>query len=385
MRRYVVFLLAAALVLLVAPGCSPSDTPADEPAATTGAGTTGTVEIRATDAPTEGVSSIVVTVGSIQVHRSGADVDSWVTVVETPPTFDLVDIEGAEVFLGDETVEAGRYTQIRLDVTNVMVTLAGETVSAELPGEKLKVVRDWEVTAGETTILTLDFEADKFVVVTGSGNVQVKLVLNLEVTRGERPLKTAGEKAAEPKEAGEVPQEEPEEEPQEEPEEEPQEEPEEPAEPEPLSMTSTAFAEGETIPVRYTCDGQDISPPLAWDSVPEGTQSFAVIVDDPDAPGGSWVHWVLFNLPTDTRELAENLPKSGELADGSLQGRNGWGSIGYGGPCPPFGQTHRYPFTLYALDIMLDLNAGASMQQVLNAMAGHMLGEVTLTGNYQSQ
>ncbi len=403
MRRFVTLVMVAALVFVMA-GCGSSDTPADESTTdTTAPGeetATGTIEIRATDAPPEDVTSIVVTVDNIQVHKAGADEDSWITVVVTKPTFDLILIQDTEVFLGQATVEVGQYTQIRLDVTSVEVTLEGETVSAELPGEKLKVVRTWEVTAGETTILTLDFEADQFVIVTGSGQVRVMPVLKLEVTRGERPLEVAGEDAEEEpleepeeeplEEPEEEPLEEPEEEPQEEPEEEPQEqpepvpleEPEEQAEPEPLSLASTAFAEGDTIPVQYTGDGQDISPALTWDNVPEGTQSFAVIVDDPDAPGGSWVHWVLFDLPADTRELAENQPKSGELANGARQGTNGWGSIGYDGPYPPNGQTHAYPFVLYALDITLDLSTGASMADVLAAMEGHILGEVTLTGYY---
>ena len=169
----------------------------------------GVIEIRATDAPPTGISSIVVTVNNIQVHKSGADEDSWITVIDSEKTFDLVDIQGAEVFLGDEEVEAGRYTQIRLDVTAVTVTLDGAEVSAELPSDKLKVVSNWEVTAGETTILTLDFEADKFVVVTGasqadelaavtrSSQVQVKPVVKLEVTHGDRPLKTAVETESE--------------------------------------------------------------------------------------------------------------------------------------------------------------------------------------------
>ena len=353
MRRYVVFLMVAALVFLMA-GCGSSGAPADEePEAPADGPETGTVEIRATDAPPEDVTSIVVTIDNIQVHKAGADADSWVTVPLTLPTFDLVDIQGVQVFLGSATVAVGSYTQIRLDVTNVDVTLGGETVSAELPSDKLKVVRTWDVEEGDTTVLTLDFEADKFVIVTGSGRVQVKPVLKLEVTKGERPLKGDGADDAD-------------------------------AEPEPLSLTSTAFAEGETIPAQYTCNGQDISPALAWDDAPQGTQSFAVIVDDPDAPGGSWVHWVLFDLPADATELEENLPKSEQLANGARQGTNGFGAIGYGGPCPPSGESHRYPFTLYALDAPLGLDPGASMQQVIDAMAGHILGEATVTGNYQS-
>jgi len=143
----------------------------------------GIIEIRATDAPPTGVSSIVVSVDNIQVHKSGAAEDSWITVVDSEKTFDLVEIQGAEVFLGDADVEPGQYTQIRLDVTAVTVTLEGTEIPAELPGEKLKVVRNWEVIAGETTILTLDFEADKFVVITGEGRAQVKPVLKLVVTR----------------------------------------------------------------------------------------------------------------------------------------------------------------------------------------------------------
>ncbi len=179
------------------------------------------------------------------------------TVVDTEQTFDLVLIQSAEVLLGDRTVAVGNYTQIRLDVTNVDVTLAGEVVSAELPSGKLKVVRNWEVNEGETTVLTLDFEADRFVVVTSSGRVQVKPVLKLEVTKGDRPLKTAGGDDAdadddaadadansvddEDHDAGADAG----------------------AEPLPLAISSTAFTEGEVIPAQYTYDGANMSPALS--------------------------------------------------------------------------------------------------------------------------
>ncbi len=177
--------------------------PPEEPAPAA----TGTVEIRATDAPPENVSSIGVTVSNIEVHRALATEDGWVTVVSEEKTFDLVEIAGAEVFLGEKEVEAGRYTEIRLDVTRVSVTADGQTYDARLPGDKLRVVRSWEVKAGERTILTLDFEAEKFVVITGAGQAQVKPVLKLEVTQSERPLKEKGEEAeAAPEKEAEAPE-----------------------------------------------------------------------------------------------------------------------------------------------------------------------------------
>jgi hypothetical protein len=160
--------------------------------ACTGAPTqpTGTVEFRATDAPPTGVSSIMVTTRNIQIHKADAPEDSWITVVSQEKTFDLVAIQGAEVFLGSENVSSGNYTQIRLDVTKVIVTIDGKDITAKLPGDKLKVVRPWEVKAGQKTILTLDFDADKFVVLTGNDQAQVKPVIKLDVSQGERPLKT---------------------------------------------------------------------------------------------------------------------------------------------------------------------------------------------------
>ncbi|UCB44227.1 MAG: YbhB/YbcL family Raf kinase inhibitor-like protein [Dehalococcoidales bacterium] len=151
-----------------------------------------------------------------------------------------------------------------------------------------------------------------------------------------------------------------------------------------MTLLSTAFSEGENIPIRYSCDGEDISPQLTWDNVPAGTQSFVLIMDDPDAPGGVFTHWVLFNLPADARQLPEAVPTEQELDNGARHGINDFGEISYGGPCPPFGQSHRYQFTLYSLDTTLDLPAGASKQQVINAMQGHILDSVTLTGLYQS-
>jgi Raf kinase inhibitor-like YbhB/YbcL family protein len=144
-----------------------------------------------------------------------------------------------------------------------------------------------------------------------------------------------------------------------------------------IELTSPAFAHGEAIPTLYSCDGDDISPPLQWQNVPAGTQSLALIMDDPDAPRGTWVHWVLYNMPPQTSELPENVA----LTAGSSQGTNSWNRLGYGGPCPPSG-THRYFFKLYALDSELDLAAGATKDQLLAAMEGHILAQGELMGTY---
>jgi len=149
-----------------------------------------------------------------------------------------------------------------------------------------------------------------------------------------------------------------------------------------IKVTSRAFQEGGMIPRRYTCDGEDVSPPLAWTGVPEGTKTIALIGDDPDAPMGTWVHWVLFNLPANIKELAEAVPADKELLSGAKQGRNDFRRIGYGGPCPP-GGTHRYFFRLYALDSGLDLAAGASKADLLKAIQGHVLAEGQLMGKYK--
>jgi len=151
-----------------------------------------------------------------------------------------------------------------------------------------------------------------------------------------------------------------------------------------FELTSPAFAHGETIPCKYTCDGEDISPPLRWSDPPQGTQSLALIADDPDAPIGTWVHWVLYNLPAETRGLPEAIPPDADLPDGSRHGRNSWRRLGYGGPCPPSG-THRYFFKLYALDTVLDLVASASKKQLLRTMERHILAQAELMGVYARQ
>lgn len=148
-----------------------------------------------------------------------------------------------------------------------------------------------------------------------------------------------------------------------------------------FEIKSSAFKNNEMIPPVYTCDGKDISPPLSWNDAPAGTKSFALINDDPDAPVGTWDHWLIYSIPAGTHELAENMPKDAQLKNGAKQGKNGWGKTGYGGPCPPSG-VHRYFFKLYALDAELSLPAGATKQQVESAMKGHILAEAQLIGKY---
>lgn len=155
----------------------------------------------------------------------------------------------------------------------------------------------------------------------------------------------------------------------------------------PLTLSSTAFEEGATIPVKHTCDGADASPPLAWTGAPPDTATFALIADDPDAPAGTWVHWVLYDLPGATTRLPENVPKAETLPDlgGALQGRTDFRRPGYGGPCPPPGPAHRYFFKLYALDAPLRLKAGATKGDVEAAMKGHVRGKAQLMGTYARQ
>jgi len=148
-----------------------------------------------------------------------------------------------------------------------------------------------------------------------------------------------------------------------------------------LAPASPAFGPGQPIPRQYTCDGGAHSPPLHWAAPPTGTQSLALIVDDPDAPGGTWTHWVLYGLPASTRELPESVPPAAAGPDGSRQGQNSSGQSGYGGPCPPNG-THRYFFKLYALDTVLTLAAGATAGQLQDAMSGHVLAHSEFFGTY---
>ena len=149
-----------------------------------------------------------------------------------------------------------------------------------------------------------------------------------------------------------------------------------------IKIESPAFKEGAFIPEQYTCDGSNISPPLNWGDPPEGTTSIVLISDDPDAPMGTWVHWVVYNIPPSVREFPENIPAVKTLDNGALQGTTDFGRIGYGGPCPPSG-THRYFFKLYALDTMLNFGPGATKKQVVEAMKGHVLAEGQLMGRYK--
>ena len=152
-----------------------------------------------------------------------------------------------------------------------------------------------------------------------------------------------------------------------------------------FELSSDAFEHEGKIPVTYTCDDEDFSPPLSWDEVPEGTESFALICEDPDAPSGTWSHWVLYNIPSDRTSLPSNLMPGPELAWGAKHGINDFGNMEYGGPCPPPGKPHRYFFRMYALDEPLDLEPGATRQEVLDAMTGHMLGQAELMGHYKRQ
>lgn len=149
-----------------------------------------------------------------------------------------------------------------------------------------------------------------------------------------------------------------------------------------LTLTSLAFKEGETVPKQFTCEGSDKSPALKWSDAPAGTQSFVLIMDDPDAPVGTWDHWVLFDLPAETSELPEGMSMDAELSSGAKHGLNSWKRPGYGGPCPPPGSPHRYFFKLYALDKKLGLPASSRKFDVEKAMKGHILAEAKLMGKY---
>jgi len=149
-----------------------------------------------------------------------------------------------------------------------------------------------------------------------------------------------------------------------------------------FALKTTAFAAGGGIPKKHTCDGADVSPALSWNDAPAGTQSFALIADDPDAPVGTWTHWIIWNIPAKATALAEGVPKEGESVDGARQGKNDFKRVGYGGPCPPPGKPHRYFFKLYALGAKLDLKAEASKSELERAMKGHVLSQTELMGTY---
>jgi len=153
-----------------------------------------------------------------------------------------------------------------------------------------------------------------------------------------------------------------------------------------MKIESVAFKEGESIPVKYTCDGLDISPPLLWSGSPEGTKSYVLIMDDPDAPIGTFTHWLVYDIPKDINGFVEDLPKVSEI-EGVKQGLNDFGFVGYGGPCPPKGHGHhRYFFRLYAIDLdSLDIPPQSTRRVVEERMKGHILGETSLMGRYKRE
>ena len=149
-----------------------------------------------------------------------------------------------------------------------------------------------------------------------------------------------------------------------------------------IQLKSPDFTSGGVIPKQFTCQGADLSPALEWSAPPSGTQSLALIADDPDAPVGTWVHWVAFDLPGSLRSLPQGVPKKEQLADGTRQGQNDFGRTGYGGPCPPAGKVHRYFFKIYALDTKLNLPSSATKKDVERAMQNHVLAEGEYMGRY---
>jgi Raf kinase inhibitor-like YbhB/YbcL family protein len=149
-----------------------------------------------------------------------------------------------------------------------------------------------------------------------------------------------------------------------------------------FKLTSKNFTEGESIPREHTCDGADASPELSWENPPDGTRSFAIICEDPDAPGGTWIHWVIWAIPAKAAGMPEGVPPESVLSNGAKQGTTDFGTIGYGGPCPPAGKPHRYTFQIYALDNITGLEPGADERQLIKAMKGHVIAETRLMGTY---
>ena len=151
-----------------------------------------------------------------------------------------------------------------------------------------------------------------------------------------------------------------------------------------LKLRSAVFEDGERIPERYTCDDENISPPLEWQAVPDDARSLVIICEDPDAPDMTWSHWVLYNLPPDINELEANVPPVASLSNDALQGLNDFGDLGYGGPCPPGEEVHHYHFRLFALETKLDLEAGESREEILERIRPYLLEEANLMGTYGS-
>jgi Raf kinase inhibitor-like YbhB/YbcL family protein len=151
-----------------------------------------------------------------------------------------------------------------------------------------------------------------------------------------------------------------------------------------FKLSSPAFQDGEPIPSRFSCNGIDRSPPLNWSNVPQDTASLMLVVEDPDAPGGTWVHWIVYSLPVEIRELPEGIGEKTDLGGLGETGTNSWGYRTYGGPCPPSG-THRYIFRLYALDQPLELQPGTAVADLLGAIQGHILGQAVLSGTFSTE
>ncbi|MDP4199423.1 MAG: YbhB/YbcL family Raf kinase inhibitor-like protein [Bacteroidota bacterium] len=152
-----------------------------------------------------------------------------------------------------------------------------------------------------------------------------------------------------------------------------------------MTMTSNAFKNDESIPQRYSCQGDNLSPALSWGNTPNGTNSYALVCEDPDAPHGTFIHWVVYNIPAGEHGLGENIPKKNVLPNGTRQGKNGAGQTGYSGPCPPAGKAHRYYFRLYALDSHINIAGDVTRDKLMSAIEGHVLGEGEIMGTYQRQ
>jgi hypothetical protein len=363
-------------------------------------------------------ATVNVTISKIGVKRGGES-GNWLEFTPDITEVDLKPLAGEnalEIWNGNLT--PGEYSKVFIYVSEVngilLPTLGGETSNVKLPSEKLQISKPFTISEDTVTSFIYDVtvvndgQSGQYVLqpqIGQSGADQEFKEVKPEEVKGEKPEKPSKPEptptaAAIPHTLDERPEclmchasgalavpddhsgrandtcttchQAPEEEVEKAPSEESE-----------MKITSTAFQAGETIPTRYSCDGQDISPALSWSGAPEGTRSFALILDDPDAPGGTFTHWVIFNIPAETLELEEAIPTSPQLPNGALQGRNNFGTIGYSGPCPPKGSLHHYHFVIYALDETLDLTAGASKAQVLNAMQGHILAQAEVIGTYQ--